>query len=494
MLKNAGLPSRAVSGPPYSPAVPPRSTPAPGRRFELQRREWRAFRQDRLALVGLGIMAFLVLVAVYALTQPIPWNALQECVASNNQPVTFQESGLPAASAWSVTVQSIEPPISSETISSQSDDLTFSLPSGPDYRFSVGNLTGYAASPSSGEFGVAGAPVSVRIAFSTGSSPPSITIGASATHPNFSLPGCSVCTYPAGTPAPGPNCYQTPRNVPGVIAPTLSLTPPGLGPLPMGSLSLQPDVPYFYNLYNSMLRGADWTLFIAFSAAAGAAAIGLALGTVAGFFGGPVDGIVTTLADIFRSIPPIVFAWLILAVVPVAIYDLGAPATLGSQVGVVILAFVVPFWPSFALAVRRRVRELMRLNYVEYSRAIGATRRRVFLRHILPSCARPLAFESFSVVGFIPQYIGAAIFLGLPIWPGASGPFFPEWGTMAALGTSDILGQFLIGCESANCVIPWWQMFFPVAALGLLTIGSLFIADGLLRKPESPVRSQTERD
>jgi ABC-type dipeptide/oligopeptide/nickel transport system permease subunit len=429
-------------------------------------------------------MGFLVLAALYALTQPIPWNGLPECTASNNQVVTFSESGLPTGTSWTVT-------IGGKTVFSLSDNLSFSLASGPLYSFVVGNVTGYEASPASGQFDVAGAPVSEPIAFTAGGA-----VSSSAAVPaiNLGLPSCSVCTYPVGTPVPGPNCYQTPRNVPGVIAPTISFIPPSLGPLPLGSLALQPDVPYFYNIYNGLLRGTDWTLFVAFSAAAGAAAIGLALGTVAGFFGGPVDGIVTTLADIFRSIPPIVFAWLILAVVPVAIYDPGAPATLGSQVGVVILAFVVPFWPSFALAVRRRVRELMRLNYVEYSRAIGATRRRVFLRHILPSCARPLAFESFSVVGFIPQYIGAAIFLGLPIWPGASGPFFPEWGTMAALGTSDILGQFLIGCESANCVIPWWQMFFPVAALGLLTIGSLFIADGLLRKPESPVRSQTERD
>jgi peptide/nickel transport system permease protein len=489
MLKNAGLPSRAVSGPPYSPALPPRSTPAPGRRFELQRREWRAFRQDRLALVGLGIMAFLVLVAVYALTQPIPWNALQECVASNNQPVTFQESGLPAASAWSVTVQSIEPPISSETISSQSDDLTFSLPRGPDYRFSVGNLTGYAASPSSGEFGVAGAPVSVRIAFSTGSSPPSITIGASATHPNFSLPGCSVCTYPAGTPAPGPNCYQTPRNVPGVIAPTLSLTPPGLGPLPMGSLSLQPDVPYFYNLYNSMLRGADWTLFIAFSTVAAAAAIGLVLGATAGFLGGVADQLVLRSADIFRSIPPFVFGLLVIAVLPTVLVNMGLQLTVWSQVGLVILAFTLPLWPSFALAVRGRVRELMRTDYVEYSRAVGATRSRIFLRHILPSCARPLAFESFSVVGFVPQFLAALVFLGAIVW---LSPYYPEWGTLAAFGVSNLINQSLIGCEAGICIIPWWQLFFPFAALALFSLGTLFIADGLRRRPDAPIRSATE--
>jgi peptide/nickel transport system permease protein len=79
-------------------------------------------------------------------------------------------------------------------------------------------------------------------------------------------------------------------------------------------------------------------------------------------------------------------------------------------------------------------------------------------------------------VGAIPILIGTLVFLGFTIWPT---PYFPEWGTIAAFGTSAIVDQFLVACTLGLCTIPWWQLVFPGLALFLFAISVNFLSDGL---------------
>jgi ABC-type dipeptide/oligopeptide/nickel transport system permease subunit len=409
-----------------------------------------------------------VFAAVYALSLPIPYGGLVLCSGTNNQPVTFVETGLPTGTTWSVDVNGT-------TRSSAGTNITFSLASGPTFPFTVPGVIGYSPSPSGGSIGLSGVPATEDISFR----PSPAATPTRDVSPASRGPVCSVCTYPAGTPVPGSNCYQTPKNMPGVVPPTLGVGPLHLGALPFGSLALQPESAYFYNTYTGLLRGADYSLFISFAAVAVAAVIGLVFGLAAGLLGRMVDRVVSTLADVFRSVPLFLFPVLIIPVVSI-LWPINVRPWYGIEY--LVLAFVLPFWPSFALAVRRQVRAVKELHYVEYSRAVGATRGRIVVRHILPTCALPLAREAFSVVAFVPQFLAVYAFLGLTIWPT---PYFPEWGTIAAFGISDFVNQFVSACEQGPCVLPWWLLLFPFATLALFTLGTLFIAEGLTRIPDA---------
>jgi peptide/nickel transport system permease protein len=452
------------------PAPLPPSGRRPNPRIEQYKRTWYFLRRNTLALLGLGIILMLVLIGLYAATQPIPWNGLPECTASDNQPITFHETGLPAATSWSVTIEG-------KTISSVTANVTFSLASGPDYTFVVGNVTGYTASPATGVIAVAGEGVTEKITF-TASGGGAVSGGGSASTPSSSvgLPSCSVCTYPVGTPVPGPNCYQTPKNIPGVIAPTVSFHPLTLGALPMGSLALQPAIPYFYNIYNGMLRGTDYSLLISFSIVIVGAMVGLFLGAVSGFFGGVVDETIMRLVDIFLSIPQLLFVIIVIAVVSTSYQTILGLSSLDTRVFLLITAFMIVWWPYYARIVRGQVLVVREQKYVEAARASGAGKGRIVLRHIIPNSMYPVFIQMSLDVGAVPILIGTLVFLGFTIWPT---PYFPEWGTIAAFGTSDILNQFLIVCESGLCVLPWWQMFFPGLALFLFAISVNFVSDGL---------------
>ncbi|MGA8543000.1 MAG: ABC transporter permease [Thermoplasmata archaeon] len=454
-----------------TPSAPlPPSGRRPNPRIEQYKRTWFFLRRNTLALVGLGIIFLLVGIGIYAAFQPIPWTGLPECSASDNQPISFDEKGLPAGTSWSVSIDG-------KMLTTTSNNLTFSLATGPSYPFTVGNVTGYTASPASGAINVAGEPQTEKITF-TASGGGAVSSGGSASGPAavVGLPACSVCTYPVGTPVPGPNCYQTPKNVPGVIAPTISISPLTLGALPMGSLALQPDIPYFYNIYPGMLRGTDYSLVISFSIVIVGAMVGLFLGAVSGFFGGVVDETIMRLVDIFLSIPQLLFVIIVIAVVSSQYQTLFGLSDLDTRVFLLITAFMIVWWPYYARIVRGQVLVVREQKYVEAARASGAGKGRIVLRHIVPNSMYPVFIQMSLDVGAIPILIGTLVFLGFTIWPT---PYFPEWGTIAAFGTSDIVNQFLLGCQLGICVIPWWQMVFPGLALFLFAISVNFVSDGL---------------
>ncbi|MGI0071434.1 MAG: ABC transporter permease [Thermoplasmata archaeon] len=453
-----------------SPADAPTPAPTgrrPNPRLEQYKRTWYFLRRNTLALVGLGVILALVLVAIFATTTSIPWNGLVLCSGTNNQVATFTESGLPAGTTWSVDV-------AGTTLSSTTPYVNFSLASGPEYAYSVGNVTGYTAKPASGTVELSGSAGSVDINFvatpgsasSTGSAAPAATASN----------GCTLCTYSVGTPVPGPNCYQTPKNAPGVVAPTISLKPLSAGPMPLGALAVSPGLAYYYNIYNGLLRGADYSLLISFSIVLVGAMAGLFIGSVSGYFGGAVDEAVMRLVDIFLSIPTILFVIVIIAVVTTDYQTILGLSALDTRVFLLITAFMVVWWPFYARVVRGQVLVVREQKYVEAARASGAGKGRIVLRHIVPNSMYPVFIQMSLDVGSIPITLGFLVFLGFNIWPT---PYFPEWGTISALGTLNVIEGFLANCELGICVIPWWQLFFPGLALFLFAISVNFFSDGL---------------
>ncbi|MGD0588724.1 MAG: ABC transporter permease [Thermoplasmata archaeon] len=285
-----------------------------------------------------------------------------------------------------------------------------------------------------------------------------------------------VCTYQAGEVPPAPNCYLTPTGMPSVIGPTATLHPAGLGPLPFGSLTLNPAGQTFYDTFDGLIKGAQWSLTISVGVVTSGALIGILLGVVAGYYGGVVDEVIMRITDIFLSIPG-----LLLVIITLAIF---APSitSLWTRVGLVIAAFVVVAWPTYARIVRSQVLIVREQRYVEAAKASGAKGGRILRKHILPNSIYPVFVQMSFDVGTIPLLIAAIVFIGFQVFPKLN---FPEWGTITAFSVQGaVLASFITACQSASalgggCTFPWWQFFFPGLTLFLFAISVSFFADGL---------------
>lgn len=478
------------------PASPPKRRPVrrPSPRIAQFLRTWYFLRRNTLAMVGLGILLALVAMALYALTLPLSYQQLEVyCATSQTSP-----------NAYTSTTGQIAIVTGTQN----------GLPNGT-YGFVVLTPRNYVASPTSGSFVVRGSSVLLNVSFSPGTAtgnasdlqgivPPSTatpypvtfqesglpsgtlwTVMINNTSPSVCTPGYqTVCTYPSGSTPPGPGCYPTPPQYLSIIAPTASFAPFGPGPLPLGSLTQNPTHPYFYNIWQGVLRGSDWSLLISISIVGAGALSGLMIGAISGTYGGLVDEVLMRLVDIFLSIPQILLVIVVIAAVTLSYPNLFGLGPFNTRILLLILAFTVTWWPFYARIVRGQVLVTREQKYVEASRASGASRRRLMVRHIIPNSVFPVLIQMSLDVGTVPLFVGTLVFLGFAIFPTA---YFPEWGSLSALsvgtGASSVLG-FLNTCQLAasgigSCLIPWWQLLFPGFTLFFYALAVNFLSDGL---------------
>jgi peptide/nickel transport system permease protein len=282
-----------------------------------------------------------------------------------------------------------------------------------------------------------------------------------------------ICTYQPGEAPPAPNCYQTPTGQPSVIGPTVGVHGTSIGPLPFGSLTLNPSTPQFYNTFDGLLKGTDWSISMSVGIVATGAIIGVLLGVVSGYFGGVVDETIMRVTDVFLSIPGLLLVIIFLAVFGLSVQSLDL------RIVIVVAAFIIIWWPIYARIVRGQVLVTREQRYVEAARASGAGSGRILRKHIIPNSVYPVFVQMSLDVGTIPLLIAAIVFIGFHIFPTNS---FPEWGTMTALSVQQsVLYSFISNCQTTagSCLIPWWQFFFPGFTLFLFAISVNFMADGL---------------
>jgi peptide/nickel transport system permease protein len=282
-----------------------------------------------------------------------------------------------------------------------------------------------------------------------------------------------VCTYASDQAPPAPNCYAVDKFNPANVPPTFNVAHLAGGPLPLGSLAISSNGDLFYSIYDGFLVGAQWSLFIAVTIVLAGAAIGLALGAVAGYLGGLVDELIMRITDIFLSIPGLLLVLVVLAAIGHEF------STLEGRVGLLIAAFVITWWPGYTRVVRGQVLVTREQKYVEASRASGAKTGRIIVHHIVPNSIYPVLVQLSLDVGAIPLLIGGITFLGYQIFPT---PYFPEWGTMSALAIG-ILPSALTACQISTsttpCLFPWWQLLFPGLIVFLFAIAVNFLSDGM---------------
>jgi peptide/nickel transport system permease protein len=294
-------------------------------------------------------------------------------------------------------------------------------------------------------------------------------------NPCYAQPN-TVCTYQQGTLPSAPGCYETPAEYVNFIAPTFSIHPLTMGAFPMGSLvypdnDLSPNLPFFYNTYDMLVKGTVNSIFISVVIVAVGALSGLVLGALSGFFGGWVDEIVMRITDVFLSIPSILLV--------IAIIIVGRSVGLSSftwDMILIIVAFTIIWWPFYARIVRSQSLVVREQKYVEAARASGARSGRILRKHIIPNSVYPVFIQMSLDVGSIPLLLAAITFIGFVLFPV---PLIPEWGSIAAAGAS-LLTTILFNCSAGvGCYFPWWQILFPALAIFFFAISVNFFADGL---------------
>jgi peptide/nickel transport system permease protein len=202
------------------------------------------------------------------------------------------------------------------------------------------------------------------------------------------------------------------------------------------------------DIWARILYGGRIDLAIAFGATAVTLVSGTIIGLVAGYFGGKVDNVLMRIVDLVFAFP---FLVLIIAII----------AMLGPSIFNMFVAIWITSWVAYARIMRAQAVVAKKQQYVLAARALGYSRLRVMLRHILPNTASAVII--FSMVDAIGNIILASAlgYLGL----GAQPPT-PEWGTMIADGQNYILTA-------------WWLTTFPGLAVVFVGVAFALIGDGL---------------
>lgn len=202
------------------------------------------------------------------------------------------------------------------------------------------------------------------------------------------------------------------------------------------------------DILSRLIHGSRLTLFVVALVAVIAAPVGLLVGTVAGYAGGWIDGLLMRITDIFLAFPKLVLA-------------LALVAALGPGIENAVLAIAITSWPPYARIARAETLTFRNSDFIAAVQLMGASPLRIVLSHIVPLCLSSVIVRvTLDMAGIILTAAGLG-FLGL----GAQPPL-PEWGAMIASGRRFILDQ-------------WWVAAMPGFAILIVSLGFNLLGDGL---------------
>ena len=202
------------------------------------------------------------------------------------------------------------------------------------------------------------------------------------------------------------------------------------------------------DVLSRLLYGARISLLIGFVAVGISVTIGTTLGAVAGYVGGIVDGAIMRFVDMMVSFPQ-----LILLITIVAIFE--------PSIFLIIAVLGLTSWPSTARIVRGETLSLREREFVQAAKALGYSRRRIILRHVIPNTLAPVIVAATLGIGQTIVLEAGLSFLSLGVQPPT-----PSWGTMVADGRNVLLDA-------------WWLSTFPGLAIVLTVLSFNLVGDGL---------------
>src|SRR6476660_798123 len=197
-----------------------------------------------------------------------------------------------------------------------------------------------------------------------------------------------------------------------------------------------------------LLQGARISLIVGLAVVSVSSTVGMLMGSIAGYFGGAVDDVISRVIDVLMAFPGILLAIALVAV-------------LGPSLTNVILALCVIGWVGYARLVRGQALRAREYEYVQAARALGAGPARIVARHVLPTAFPTVIVQ--ATLGMAGAIIAEASlsFLGLGVQPP-----IPRMGTMLEAGRSHLF-------DAPHLTL------FPGLAIATLVLGFNFLGDGL---------------
>jgi peptide/nickel transport system permease protein len=178
--------------------------------------------------------------------------------------------------------------------------------------------------------------------------------------------------------------------------------------------------------------------------------LGVSVGLIAAYARNRLDDVLMRSMDVLLSFPQIILTMV-------------AVATVGPKLWLIVVTVALTTMPRVARVVRGSALEIVERDFVRAAEAVGEARWRILVGEVLPNVTGPLAVESSLRYTYTIAVISGLSFLGFGLQPPAA-----DWGLM--------INENRIGLQQAP-----WGVALPIIAIGLLTIGTGLIGDGLSR-------------
>lgn len=233
-----------------------------------------------------------------------------------------------------------------------------------------------------------------------------------------------------------PDPYQSPRDWSNISV------PPGEAGHVLGTDGTGGDVLY------GIIWGSRLSLQLSLSVVGFTLVFGTIIGSIAAMRGGRLDNLLMRIVDVFLSIPELIFA-------------LAIAAVLGPSFRNIILALAAVFWVKYARVVRGEIIRIKQAEYVAAARVTGDSTWNIYRKDVLPNAVSPLVVQATLDMGNV-VLIGATLsFIGL------AQAGLTEWGAMVSAGQSGLLAG------------EWWLSTFAGLAIVLWALAFNLVGDGL---------------
>lgn len=201
-------------------------------------------------------------------------------------------------------------------------------------------------------------------------------------------------------------------------------------------------------ILSRIIFGARVSLLVGLLVVSSSFILGLAIGTLSGYYGGWLDEMVMRIVDAFLAFPSLLLA-------------LGIAGLFGAGFMNLVIALITVDWAGYARLARGSVMTVKEQDYIKAAKGLGAGDMHVILRHVIPNIISPLIVMATIGMGYVILSAAGLSFLGFGVQPPT-----PEWGSMLSEGKTYI--------RSAPYI-----MIFPGIAIMLTVMAFNYLGDEL---------------
>jgi peptide/nickel transport system permease protein len=204
------------------------------------------------------------------------------------------------------------------------------------------------------------------------------------------------------------------------------------------------------DVLSRFLHGGLTVLWMASAATLLGVALGVVIGLVAAYTRGWIDDVLMRGSDVVLAFPQIILALL-------------AVSAIGPKLWLIVTVVAITHAPRVARVIRGAAQEVVERDFVKAAEAVGEKRSRIVFGEVLPNVTSPLLVELGLRMTYSIGLVAAVGFLGFGLQPPAA-----DWGLM-------------INENRLSITVQPWAVVLPVLAIGLLTVGTNLITDGVAR-------------